>query len=65
MKKKANLENLGMRYVCIWDHEFQKLINQNAELKQFIKQLDLMDKLGPRELFGRSHQCQPALLPNF
>ena len=45
MKKKAYLENLGMKYVCIWEHEFQKLKNQNAELKQFIKQLDLMDRL--------------------
>ena len=37
MKKKAYLENLGMKYVCIWEHEFQKLKNQNVELKQFIK----------------------------
>ena len=51
MKKKAYLENLGMKYVCIWDHKFQKLKNQNVELKQFIKQLDLMDRLDPRESF--------------
>ena len=51
LKKKAYLENLGMKYVCIWDHEFQKLKNQNVELKQFIKHLDLMDRLDPRESF--------------
>ena len=51
MKKKAYLENLGMKYVCIWEQEFQKLKNQNVELKQFIKQLDLMDRLDPRENF--------------
>ena len=60
MKKKAYLENLGMKYVCIWEHEFQKLKNQNVELKQFIKQLDLMDRLDPRESFfgGRTNASQ-------
>ena len=60
MKKKAYLENLGMKYVCIWDHEFHKLKNQNVELKQFIKQLDLMDRLDPRESFfgGRTNANQ-------
>ena len=66
MKKKAYLENLGIKYVCIWDHEFQKLKNQNVELKQLIKHLDLMDRLDPREgFFGGSHKCQPTILPNF
>ena len=51
IKKKAYLTNLGMQYICIWDHEFQILKNQNVELKQFIKQLDLMDRLDPRESF--------------
>ena len=27
LKKKAYLQNLGMKYVCIWDHEFQKSKN--------------------------------------
>ena len=60
MKKKAYLENLGMTYVCIWNHEFQKLKNQNAELKQFIKPLDLMDRMDPRDIFfgGRTNASQ-------
>ena len=44
-----------MKYVCIWEHEFQKLKNQNVELKQFIKQLDLMDRFDPRESFFVGH----------
>ena len=49
-----------MKYVCIWEHEFQKLKSQNVELKQFIKQLDLMDRLDPRESFfwGRTNASQ-------
>ena len=60
MKKKAYLENLGMKYVCIWKHEFQKFKSQNVEVKQFIKQLDLMDRLDPRESFfgGRTNASQ-------
>ena len=60
MKKKAYLENLGMKYACIWDHEFQKLKNQNAELKHFISQLDLMDRMDPRGNFfgGRTSDSQ-------
>ena len=61
LKKKAYTEQLGMNYVCIWDHEFQKLKNQHSELKQFIKQLDLMDRLDPRESFslgGRTNASQ-------
>ena len=60
MKKKTYLQNLGMKYVCIWDHEFQKSKNQNAELKHFISQLDLMDRMDPRESFfgGRTNASQ-------
>ena len=60
LKKKAYIKQLGMNYVCIWDHEFQKLKNQNSELKQFIKQLDFMERLDPRESFfgGRTNASQ-------
>ena len=35
MKKKAYLENLGMKYICIWDYEIHKLKikTSNEELK--------------------------------
>ena len=60
LKKKAYIKQLGMNYVCIWDHEFQKLKNQNSELKQFIKQLDFVERLDPRESFfgGRTNASQ-------
>jgi G:T-mismatch repair DNA endonuclease (very short patch repair protein) len=51
LKKKAYIEQLGMKYVCIWDHEFKKQKNQNTELNEFVKSLDLIDRLDPRESF--------------
>ncbi len=60
LKKKAYIERLGMKYVCIWDHDFQKRKNQNAELKQFVQTLDFSDRLDPRESFygGRTNASQ-------
>ena len=57
LKKQTRLENLGMKYICIWDHDFKKQQNQNPELRQFISQLDIMDRLDPRESFfgGRTN----------
>ena len=56
LKKKYYIIQLQMNYVCIWDHEFQKLKHQNSELKQ----LDLMERLDPRESFfeGRTNASQ-------
>ncbi|XP_060572998.1 uncharacterized protein LOC132730933 [Ruditapes philippinarum] len=60
MKKKAYIEQLGMKYVCIWEHEFKKQKSQNPELKQFVESLDLIDRLDPRESFfgGRTNASQ-------
>ena len=60
LKKKAYLKQLGMNYVCIWDHEFKKLKYQNSELKQCIKQLDFIDRMDLRESFfgGRTNARQ-------
>ena len=60
LKKKAYIEQLGMKYVCIWDHEFKTQQNQNTELKQFVTNLDLIDRLDPRESFfgGRTNASQ-------
>jgi hypothetical protein len=32
LKKKSHLKSLGMKYVCIWDHDFQKQKSKNPEL---------------------------------
>ncbi|XP_060564754.1 uncharacterized protein LOC132723964 [Ruditapes philippinarum] len=60
MKKKAYIQQLGMKYVCIWDHEFKKQKIQNTELKQFVESLDIIDRLDPRESFfgGRTNASQ-------
>ena len=60
LKKKAHLEYLGMKYICIWDQDFNKQQNQNPELRQFISHLDTMDRLDPRDSFfgGRTNASQ-------
>ena len=60
MKKKAHLETLGMKYVCIWDHDFKQQKNENEQLRDYIAQLDLTERLDPRESFfgGRTNASQ-------
>ena len=43
-KKKAYLENLGMKYVYIWDHEFQNLKDQTKCSAQTIYQTARFNK---------------------
>ncbi len=60
-KKKFHIENkLGMKYICIWEHEFLKERNQNEQLRQFLKNLDVSDRLDPRDSFfgGRTNASQ-------
>ena len=49
MKKKAHLKGLGMKYECMWDHDFKTQKQENAELRDYITQLDLTERLDPRE----------------
>ena len=53
-------EKLKMNYVSIWGHTFQKMINENAELRLFIDQLDIQPRLNPRDAFrgGRTNACR-------
>ena len=52
MKKKAYLESVGYKYVCIWEHEFQDQLKENAEMKTFVDNLDVQDRLNPRDSFA-------------
>ena len=65
LKKKAYIKQLGMNYVCIWDHEFQKIKNQNPELKQFITNRFHRETGSKREFLRGTHHCESALLQNF
>ncbi|OOY49400.1 hypothetical protein BOV97_12840 [Solemya velum gill symbiont] len=56
-KKKAFLERIGMKYVCIWEHEFRDQRKADPELRRFLATLDLVDRLNPRDSFfgGRTN----------
>lgn len=56
-KKKAFLERIGMKYVCIWEHEFREQRRDDPELRRFLTTLDLVDLLNPRDSFfgGRTN----------
>ena len=41
-KKNADVESQGIKYVCIWEHEFRDACQENSELRHFIPNLDVM-----------------------
>ena len=59
-KKKAYVEYQGMKYVCVWEHEFREACQGNSELRHFIQNLDVTDGLDPRDSFfgGRTNASQ-------
>ena len=50
LKKKSKLEALGMKYICIWSHDWE-LEKQKPEVKEFVSTLDLQPRLDPRDSF--------------
>ena len=60
MKKKAYIEGLGMKHVCIWEHQFKEECQTNPDLGAFIDNFDIADRLDPRESFfgGRTNASQ-------
>jgi hypothetical protein len=57
MKKKQYIESLGLHYVCNWEHEFHQQYKQNYDMKKFIDDLDIVERLNPRDSFfgGRTN----------
>ena len=60
MKKKSYIESLGMKCVCMWEHEFRETYRNDPELRHYLQNLDIMDRLDPRESFfgGRTNASQ-------
>ena len=56
-KRETHIKSLGYKYVAIWEHEFHQLLKENNEMKQFVSQLDIQDRLNPRDSFfgGRTN----------
>jgi hypothetical protein len=57
MKKKQHLQSLGYKYVGIWEHEFADLVKTNANVSDYVRGLDLQERLEPRHAFfgGRTN----------
>ena len=60
MKKKSYIESLGMKYVCMWENEFRETYRNDPELRHYLQNLDITDRLDPRESFfgGRTNASQ-------
>jgi hypothetical protein len=59
MKKKTLLENAGYKYVCMWDHDFQKILS-NPDILALVKTFNIFERLDPRLCFfgGRTNACK-------
>lgn len=57
MEKKSIIKQMGYSYVCIWEHEFSKRVENDEHIKDFIKGLDVQTRLDPRDGFygGRTN----------
>ena len=51
IKKEASLKKLGYKYICKWDHQFRKEMSDNLDLSKFVKALNVMPRLNPRDSF--------------
>ena len=49
-KKQRALEDLGMNYVCIWEHEWARM-KTRTDVASVLSTLDLKPCLDPRESF--------------
>lgn len=66
MKKKEFIESQGFKYVCKWECQFRKDLENISELRAFVDSVDMSPRLDPRDSFfgGRTdtlrlyHQVQ-------
>ena len=51
------LKDLGYQYKCIWEHEFNRQLKNDADMREYISNLDITDRLNPRDSFygGRTN----------
>ena len=58
--KKKTLKELGYRYVCIWEHQWSKIVREDSEVRDIVANLDVQERLDPRESFfgGRTNAAK-------
>ena len=56
-KREMALKDLGYQYKCIWEHEFNRQLKNDAAMREYISYLDIIDRLNPRDTFygGRTN----------
>lgn len=52
LDKKRYLEKEGYTYVCKWEKDFDREVEENSELKAFISEMDIVTPLEPRDAFA-------------
>jgi hypothetical protein len=57
--KERRLRELGLEVVVCWEHEFDALLKSNSAARTFVEQLELVDRLEPRDslMGGRTNGC--------
>lgn len=60
IKKKVLTKDLRFRYVCIWEHDWLKKVQQDPDVKDSVAGLDIQDRLDSRESFfgGRTNAAK-------
>ena len=51
IEKRKFIESLGFTYVEMWETDFDKEVKNDAEMKSFVDQLELVSPLQPRDAF--------------
>ena len=47
-QREQCIRSLGFEHVTIWEHEFNRLLRENESAANFVKSLDLQERLNPR-----------------
>nr|XP_034322695.1 uncharacterized protein LOC117688648 [Crassostrea gigas] len=57
LKKREYIQSLGMKYVYIWEHDFENFLKQNQDASDYVHSLNLQERLDPRKSFfgGRTN----------
>lgn len=50
-KREKEIKNLNYKYKCIWEHQFHKNLKKKKDMNHFVSQLDIQDRLNPRDSF--------------
>jgi hypothetical protein len=59
-KREMVLKDLGYQYKCIWEHECNRQLKNDAAMREYISNLDITDRLNPRDSLygGRTNAIQ-------